>query len=108
MVTNARRACETDTSLSLDYNLTGSQVISLTLTDLGNSVRLEVGDSSTQPPTLCDSGPDAESGRGLVLVDAISSEWSFFYPETGGKIVYAVVNIASTRDAERKIRMDGL
>jgi hypothetical protein len=48
----------------------------------------------TDPPVL--SGPDdyAESGRGLVLVNALSKEWSYFFPPGGGKVVYCVLEIA--------------
>jgi hypothetical protein len=30
----------------------------------------------------------AENGRGLVLVGALSKEWSYFFPPDGGKVVY--------------------
>ena len=43
------------------------------------------------PPVLTDADDEAESGRGLVLVDALSKEWSYFFPPGGGKVVYCFV-----------------
>ena len=36
---------------------------------------------------------DAENGRGLMLVDALSKEWSYFFPPGGGKVVYCFLEI---------------
>ena len=36
---------------------------------------------------------DYENGRGLILVDALSREWSYFYPPGGGKVVYCFLEI---------------
>jgi len=36
---------------------------------------------------------DAEAGRGLMLVQALSKEWSYFFTP-GGKTVYAVIDAA--------------
>jgi len=36
-------------------------------------------------------GDDAEGGRGLMLVSALSKEWSYFFPPGGGKVVYCVL-----------------
>ncbi len=38
-----------------------------------------------------DAGQDAEGGRGLLLVEAISHRWSWYAtPEQGGKVVWAL------------------
>jgi hypothetical protein len=49
-----------------------------------------VQDASPRPPTRMEADDDAESGRGLLLVEAISSQWGW-YPtqETGGKATWA-------------------
>ena len=52
---------------------------------------IEVSDPDPRPPVLTDAGPEAESGRGLILVQALSKEWSYFYPPTGGKTVYCTL-----------------
>jgi hypothetical protein len=49
-----------------------------------------VWDSSPHPPVIAPSGADAESGRGLRLVDAFSDRWSWYAPPgTGGKVVWS-------------------
>lgn len=53
---------------------------------------IEVSDSDPNPPVLNDASPEAESGRGLMLVQALSKEWSFYFPASGGKIIFAVIS----------------
>jgi anti-sigma regulatory factor (Ser/Thr protein kinase) len=55
---------------------------------------IEVSDSDPHPPVLTDAGPDTESGRGLILVQALSKEWSYYFPPSGGKTIYAVISAA--------------
>jgi anti-sigma regulatory factor (Ser/Thr protein kinase) len=57
---------------------------------------IEVSDPDPRPPVLTDAGPDAESGRGLILIQALSKEWSYFYPPTGGKTVYCTLAYPET------------
>jgi anti-sigma regulatory factor (Ser/Thr protein kinase) len=69
--------------------------ISLTLRLQRDQLVIEVGDSDMSPPTLTEAGPDAESGRGLMLLRALSKEWNYFFPASGGKIVYCVIGTGS-------------
>ena len=57
-------------------------------------------DASPLPPVPADPRADAENGRGLLLVDAISERWGWYFPDeqasTGapdqrGKVVWAVM-----------------
>ena len=50
-----------------------------------------VSDPDPVPRVLADAGADAESGRGLMLVQALSKEWGHYCPSTGGKVVYCVM-----------------
>jgi anti-sigma regulatory factor (Ser/Thr protein kinase) len=58
-----------------------------------------VWDANPQPPARIDAADDAESGRGLLLVEALSKQWDWFPAEPGspsadghhGKIVWAVL-----------------
>lgn len=52
-------------------------------------VRVEVADGSAELPCVrVGSAPDAESGRGLVLVDAVSEKWGVQLRPCGGKSVW--------------------
>jgi anti-sigma regulatory factor (Ser/Thr protein kinase) len=54
-------------------------------------VLVEVWDNDpTTPPELRNAPPEAESGRGLMIVDALAARWGH-YPSRGGKIVWAQV-----------------
>jgi anti-sigma regulatory factor (Ser/Thr protein kinase) len=67
--------------------------------DLAQVVVL-VWDASPRPPERMDVSDDAENGRGLLLVDAVSRQWGWYFPreEDGtpawdhhGKFVWAIV-----------------
>jgi len=55
-------------------------------------VLILVWDASTQAAVRIETNEEAESGRGLLLVEAISSQWDW-HPtqEIGGKVVWAMV-----------------
>jgi hypothetical protein len=60
------------------------------VSDLGRVV-VFVWDASPLPPApAADPGADAESGRGLLLVEALSERWGRFGYDGGGKVVWAV------------------
>jgi len=60
-------------------------------------VLIQVWDSCHWKPELQEPGPEAESGRGLLLVEALSSSWGSFVPSGwAGKVVWALV--AETSD----------
>ena len=53
-----------------------------------------VWDASPQPPARADLGEDAgnaENGRGLLLVEAVSELWGHFPDGAAGKVVWAVI-----------------
>jgi hypothetical protein len=52
---------------------------------------LAVADVSPRPPVRLDLGPDAEGGRGLALVEALSSRWGWHLASITGlkKVVWA-------------------
>lgn len=71
---------------------TGATPVRLWL--LSDTVRVVilVWDASPEPPVPMSSDDDAENGRGLLLVDALSDQWGS-YPvlDEGGKVVWALV-----------------
>jgi hypothetical protein len=50
-----------------------------------------VSDPGSEIPVLRDSGPAAECGRGLQVVEACSVRWGWHLLDGGGKIVWALL-----------------
>ena len=68
-------------------------LITLSLRHFPEHLLIEVFDTDTHPPVLASAEGYAESGRGLMLVDALSKEWSYFLSLGGGKVVYCVLEM---------------
>lgn len=84
----ANAVCHTQAACSVKVRWTGVRV------------RVEVTDSSPVRPKPRNSSPDAEDGRGLVLVDALATDWGSFY-DPAGKVVWFEV-ASSVRPARRE------
>jgi hypothetical protein len=55
-------------------------------------VVIQIWDGSDRPPVPQPVEPEADSGRGLLLVGSLSAEWGCYMPEkSSGKVVWAVV-----------------
>jgi anti-sigma regulatory factor (Ser/Thr protein kinase) len=63
------------------------QDVVLDITCHRSRLRVDVHDTSRSQPAVVDVPADAETGRGLLLVAALSAEWGF-YPTPAGKAVY--------------------
>jgi hypothetical protein len=50
-------------------------------------LRVEVADTVPVLPRMVDRGPEAETGRGLLLVDALADSWGAT-PTPGGKVMW--------------------
>jgi anti-sigma regulatory factor (Ser/Thr protein kinase) len=88
LVTNAVRFSG-DPARALTYSERASaRLIALSLRHFGVGLLIEVFDTDNDPPVLVHARDDAENGRGLMLVDALCREWSYFHPAEGGKVVY--------------------
>lgn len=92
LVTNAIRASGLGADQLTRSDVDAAGRISLTLRLLPGRVVIEVLDHDPGRPVRADAGPDAESGRGLMIVDALSKEWGYQYPPSGGKIVYCILD----------------
>jgi anti-sigma regulatory factor (Ser/Thr protein kinase) len=74
--------------------------IRLWLASDGVQVVISVWDASPEPPVRLDAAENADGGRGLLLVEAVSKEWGWFPAEPGGpwadghrgKVVWAVLS----------------
>jgi anti-sigma regulatory factor (Ser/Thr protein kinase) len=93
LVTNAVRFAGSPASAQQYSDRVQAGLISLSVRHFGEGLLIEVFDTDASPPVLTDAADDAENGRGLVLVDALSKEWSYFFPPCGGKVVYCFIEI---------------
>ncbi len=70
----------------------GLACIHLRLSTDRQAALIEVWDENCKLPRLNQPGLDDESGRGLLLVEALAERWGWDLPATGrGKIVWALV-----------------
>jgi hypothetical protein len=89
IVTNAVRA---SASLTAAERRTGrAPRVRLWLTSDQHSVLIQVWDGDDHRAVRQDAGLDAEAGRGLLLVEALSTRWGCHRPDgQHGKIVWAL------------------
>jgi hypothetical protein len=71
----------------------GHAAVRLWLLSDTTQVLILVGDASTRRPTRINSDEEAESGRGLLLVEAISTQWGWYFPDNAaaGKVTWALL-----------------
>jgi anti-sigma regulatory factor (Ser/Thr protein kinase) len=65
----------------------GAQVVVLAIASSRGRLRVDVHDTSRSLPAVAEVPADAETGRGLLLVETLSEEWGF-YRTPAGKAVY--------------------
>ncbi|MGI8451813.1 MAG: ATP-binding protein [Streptosporangiaceae bacterium] len=63
---------------------TDAMAISLALRYCADHLIIEVRDPYPTPPVLAQAGTEAEDGRGLMLVQALAKEWSYYLPSSQG------------------------
>ena len=86
LITNAMRA-------SAQRTPAGPPVVQLWLARDHDSVIIRVWDASPQMPVRRDAGPDDEAGRGLLLVDALSTGRGA-YQQDDGKVVWVTIGLS--------------
>jgi anti-sigma regulatory factor (Ser/Thr protein kinase) len=57
-------------------------------------VVLEVSDETEEPPVMRpqSGAQELDGGRGLMIVEALSREWSYYHPRPGRKTVYCIIS----------------
>ena len=70
----------------------------LELTATSTVLRAAVADDGDGAPQLRYAGPEAESGRGLAIVEALASRWGV-EPTSSGKVVWFELNLDSVPSA---------
>jgi anti-sigma regulatory factor (Ser/Thr protein kinase) len=93
LVTNAVRASEGLTGRRYAGRWTpGVPPVRLWLVSDRKRVVIQVWDSNHLTPEVQAAGLEAESGRGLLLVECLSADWGSFTPErSSGKIVWVLM-----------------
>ncbi|MDQ2803013.1 MAG: ATP-binding protein, partial [Pseudomonadota bacterium] len=81
--------------------------ITLAITLSCGQLRVEVHDTSCFFPVLADASADAETGRGLVLVDTLSAKWGC-YRTPAGKAVYFTLAFQPVRRGRRSRPCSGV
>jgi len=77
---------------ALEHGLTGiPATVRIWLSSDGGRVAIQVWDASPLPPVLKDAGVEADSGRGLMIVAALTADWGCSAADTG-KIVWAIID----------------
>jgi anti-sigma regulatory factor (Ser/Thr protein kinase) len=78
------------------------ETITLGIRCFRGRLRVDVYDTSRSFPVVTDAAGDAETGRGLMLVATLASEWGF-YQTPAGKAVYFTLALGGDHTA----RADG-
>ncbi|HEY4853050.1 MAG TPA: ATP-binding protein [Streptosporangiaceae bacterium] len=93
IVTNAVRASAGPASSRGDeQQASGLPSVWLWLATDRRDVLIQVWDGNNEIPARQDMGPEAEGGRGLLLVERLSAQWGSYTPEGwSGKVVWAIV-----------------
>jgi len=102
LMTNALCACTDTVAGGPDYDAEGRAAsLGLRLASDRLQVLVEVWDGATAPPVPGQISLDGETGRGLLMVEAVSSRWGYYYPsrqpygtapdERAAKVVWALI-----------------
>jgi anti-sigma regulatory factor (Ser/Thr protein kinase) len=75
------------------------ETITLVITCGYGQLHVDVHDTSCELPVPVDGPPDAETGRGLLLVASLSSSWGYYRNPTG-KAVYFTLAFAGNGDGD--------
>lgn len=107
LTTNAVQHTEEGEQVSPYSSLSPLKTFELVLQIESGAVRVSVCDNDEQAPVLKQPGVDATSGRGILLVAAMSSKWGH-YPVRNrnktGKVVWAEVSLAPATERRRHER----
>ena len=106
LMTNALRASTDTVAGRPGYGADGrQQPLGLRLASDRRQVLVEVWDGVTAPPVPGQVSHDGETGRGLLMVEAVSSRWGYYYParqppgtapdERAIKVVWALIQPGS-------------
>lgn len=65
-------------------------------------LRVEVHDESRSVPVVVDAPPDAEAGRGLMLLATLASDWGYRETSTGKAVFFTLTQEDPGPQADRR------
>ncbi len=94
--------------MSIAILLTSELVTNAVMHEAGAAIKLvitcgygqlgvDVHDTSCELPVSVDRPPDAETGRGLVLVASLSSSWGYYRTPTGKAVYFTLAFVGDVR-----------
>jgi len=104
LVTNAVKATGVTEPNPRWIELADLNLIAVRLRRTETSVFIEVWDSESTPPVMPERSLDSEHGRGLLLVASLSSRWNYYYPHSGGKVVWCELPLPAPHNARGQTR----
>jgi hypothetical protein len=66
--------------------------VMLTITCICDQLRVDVHDTSRRAPMPVEARADAETGRGLMLVATLSTDWGFHRTSTGKAVYFTLAS----------------
>jgi anti-sigma regulatory factor (Ser/Thr protein kinase) len=75
-----------------------AQAVMLVISCFRGRLRVDVHDTSRSLPAVADVPADAETGRGLLLVETLSDEWGFYRTPAGKAVYFTLVFQADQAD----------
>ncbi|MCX5395576.1 ATP-binding protein [Streptomyces sp. NBC_00102] len=104
LTTNAvRHPKEAGDEVSIYSSEFDVQTFELALEIDRDAVRVSVWDHDARPPVLTEPGVEATSGRGILIVAAVSNRWGHHLARgLPGKVVWAEVSLSSARESREQ------
>ena len=78
------------------------QAVMLVISCSDGRLRIDVHDTSRSLPAVADVPADAETGRGLLLVETLSDEWGFYRTPAGKAVYFTLVSQPGQPDQENR------
>ncbi|MFC8829034.1 ATP-binding protein [Streptomyces sp. NPDC057137] len=95
LVTNAVTATGPKTTTPTWTDVKAEHILGVQLRVVDMYLYVEVWDRSGEVPGTKHPTADAEDGRGLLLVEALTKRWGTSRPPAGGKVVWAELELST-------------
>ncbi|MFI6082401.1 ATP-binding protein [Streptomyces sp. NPDC051217] len=89
LVTNAVTATGPNMTTPTWTDVKADHILGVQLRVVAMHLYVEAWDRSDEAPRTKSPPADAEDGRGILLVEALTKRWGTYRPPAGGKVVWA-------------------